>query len=83
MSSISDNSNIEIIKPVTVRISVSGRARGEDGKYKIKWFDNSVKELKSATFSYSETDFGRAINQISRLYQLNKESILKIELKTI
>jgi hypothetical protein len=74
---------IDVIKPVTIRIVVSGRARREDGNYNIQWFDNTIKVISTQEFQYVVMDFMQALREVTTLYQLNSKSILSLSLKTI
>jgi hypothetical protein len=74
---------IDVFKPVMIRVKVSGRARREDGKYAINWFDRTIKVIEQPDFEYSGMDFMKALQEVTALYQLNRDSILKITLRTI
>ena len=74
---------IDIIKPVTVKVRVSGKAKREDGKYLVKWFDNTIKVLDYPDFEFNPTTFVEGIQQVMGLYQLNSESILSVKISTI
>ena len=74
---------VEIIKPVTVRVYLSGRARRDDGKYNVKWFDGTIKVIDNPDFEYTGYNFNRALQEVTALYQLNNNTILTIKLSTI
>lgn len=73
---------IEIIKPVTVRGYVSGKARQGD-KWIVNWFDGTKKEMRTPEFEYHGVNFQQALQEINALYQLNQNTILSLSIKTI
>ncbi len=78
-----EETRIEIINPVKTRISLSGRARQEDGNFKIVWFDNTIKTINASEVEWMGYDMQQTIEQIRILTILNKGVILKINIKTI
>ncbi len=73
---------IEIIKPVTVKGYVSGKARQGD-KWIVNWFDGTRKEILTPEFQYHGTNFQQALQEINAIYQLNQDSIISLSIKTI
>ena len=82
-SSKLEGASIEVIRPVTINVTVSGRARREDGKYNVKWFDGTIKVIEVPEFQYTSYNFMTSLQQVTTLYQLNSNTILSIKLKTI
>lgn len=74
---------IEIIKPVVITIEINGKARRDDNKYNVVWFDRTIKTIDYPTFTYNIYDFNRALQEVTAIYQLNADKIISIKLKTI
>lgn len=74
---------IEIQIPIKVNIIFNGRARQQDNKYHIRWFDNTEKVIELDKLQYFGYNIQQVLQEVNALYQLNPRMIVEVKINNI